>query len=255
MIRAKEMFYFLVASIVVGYLFAFKQLLTGNLSPWLNYSILAFIMIILNALACELAVLRFGCDAEYRLWGTQNIPWTVKKLLSHLREKERFKKEVPLWLIVPLVCIFVTLGLVKWLAVLVFEAVPVHLSRMKKGRLYAELTEWDLALIASLGPLVSVLLAVVSKIISGDLASGIFFDFAKMNIWYALFNLLPLSDFNGAKIFYGSKILWAFLFIFTLVILILLLGPTKIIATLIAAAIIGIIAVVLMFLLFERRRR
>ena len=250
MIRAKEIFYFLVASIVVGYLFAFKQLLTGNLSPWLNYSILAFIMIILNALACELAVLRFGCDAEYRLWGTRNIPWTVKKLFSHLREKERFKKEVPLWLIVPLVCIFATLGLVKWLAVLVFEAVPVHLSRMKKGRLYAELTEWDLALIASLGPLVSVLLAVVSKIISG----GLFEVFATMNIWYAFFNLLPLSDFNGAKIFYGSKILWAFLFIFTLVILILL-GITNIVTTLIAAAILGIIAVVLMFLLFDRKSR
>ena len=255
MIRAKEIFYFLVASIVVGYLFAFKQLLTGNLSSWLIYSILAFIMIILNALACEIAVSRFGCDAEYRLWGTRNISWTVKKLFRHLREKERFKKEVPLWLIVPLVCIFVTLGLVKWLAVLVFEAVPVHLSRMKKGRLYAELTEWDLALIASLGPLINVLIAIVSKFISGRLASGNLFEiFAVMNIWYAFFNLLPLSDFNGAKIFYGSKILWAFLFIFTLVILILL-GITNIVTTLIAAVVLGLISVVLIFLFFERRHR
>jgi len=252
MIRAKEIVYFLVASIVVGYLFAFRQF---NLSSWLIYSILAFIMIFLNALACELAVLKFGCDAEYRLWGTRNIPWTVKKLFGHLRGKERFKKEVPLWLIVPLLCIFATLGFVKWLSVLVFEAVPVHISRMKKGRLYADLTEWDLALIASLGPLVNILIAIVSKLIAGSSASGSLFGvFATMNIWYAFFNLLPLSDFNGAKIFYGSKILWAFLFIFTLVILILL-GITNVVTTVIAAVILGLIAVVFMFLLFEKRRR
>jgi len=248
MIRLKETIYFLIASAVIGYLFAFKQLMIGKFLPWLSYGVLAFIMIFLNAFACEIAMTRFGCDAEYRLWGTRRVSLILKGIFPFWRHKEYFKREIPLWLIWPLIFIFATWGYVRWLAVLVFEAVPIHVARIKAGRIYAELTEWDLALIATIGPLVNVLLAIVSKFLTGD----IFEIFATMNIWYALFNLLPLSDFNGAKIFYGSKMLWAFLFVFTVAILILL-GITNVVTTLIAAGVLGLIAVVFMYLWFEKK--
>jgi Zn-dependent protease len=32
--------------------------------------------------------------------------------------------------------------------------------------------------------------------------------FAKINLWYAFFNMFPLGNLDGAKIYFGSRLIW-----------------------------------------------
>jgi len=40
--------------------------------------------------------------------------------------------------------------------------------------------------------------------------------FATLNLTFVFFNLIPLADLDGSKIFFGSKVLWTFLVTLTL---------------------------------------
>ena len=72
--------------------------------------------------------------------------------------------------------------------------------------------EWDDALIGFYSTLALLVLASVCSFI--NVASFPFAEFAKYSLYYALYNLIPFSPLDGAKIFSGSRPLY----IFTLVI-------------------------------------
>ncbi len=233
---AKEILIFLLASFIMGYLFSFKELMTTSLSwnailVWLKMSGLALITLLVCVITCNVVIWRFGCDAEFRLW-------CIRQYGFH--KVSRFKRSFPAWILFPLGFVFLSLGYVKWLALTVFDVIPTT----RIGREYAEVTEWELALIAFFGLFANLALAVISKAVGWH-------TLASINIWFAFFNFLPISELNGAKILHGSKMLWVFGFIFTSIILILL-GITHIVTTIIAAGVVALIAVVLFFCFFER---
>lgn len=233
----REILIFLLSALIIGYLFSFKELMTTSLSwstllGWLKLSGLALITILVCVITCNLLTWRFGCDAEFRLW-------CIRQYGFH--KTSYFKKSIPAWILFPLGFVFLTLGYVKWLALTVFDVTPTT----RVGREYAEITEWELGLIAFFGLFANLVLAVISKAVGWD-------TLASINIWFAFFNFLPISELNGAKILHGSKMLWIFGFIFTSIILILL-GITHIVTTIIAAGVVALVAVVLFFCFFERK--
>ncbi len=67
------------------------------------------------------------------------------------------------------------------------------------------------------GPLTNVLLSILfiglSKLASSGLLSVILGTGAALSSWIALFNLIPFSVFDGAKIFWWSKITWVLIFL------------------------------------------
>ena len=44
-----------------------------------------------------------------------------------------------------------------------------------------------------------------------------FTEFARLNIFLAFFSMIPISDLDGNKIFFGSQIMWSFLAAITLI--------------------------------------
>jgi len=239
MLEKKEVGYFVIAGFIIGYLFAFKDLLEGNFLKWLEYGCLGSLIVFITSFICEIAASRFGCDAEFRLWMSD----------IRLAKKSRFQKTapwfIPVWLIVPVALVAVTWGYIKWLAIIVFDAVPS--SRVHKR--FVDLTEWELALIASTIPFTSLLIAVIAQLAGWK-------TFAMMSVLYALFNLVPFHELTGTKIFFGSMMLWIFAAIFTIAIFILIgiAGTTgQMFTVLIAAAIIAIVAVILFYLFHEAR--
>ena len=93
-----------------------------------------------------------------------------------------------------------------WLASLAFEIKPKVYRAAKRHGLYSfsEVTEFQIGLIAAAGVLINLIFAVV-----GYLAG--FPMFAKLNVWLAFFNMIPLSNLDGNKIFFGSLVIWSFL--------------------------------------------
>ncbi len=240
MLEKKEVGLFALAALVVGYAFSFKELLAGDILTWLKMSGYSFITILASSLACEIAAAKFGFDAEFRLWSID----------IRLRKKARFSRSkpwfIPAWLIFPVALILVSWGLkwliiITWLAVVSFDAVPA--ARFEKK--FINITEWELALIALAGPMTAIVIAVIAKFFGLDALST-------MSVLYAIFNLLPISELNGIKVFFGSMMLWIFSFIFAIMIFILL-GITNITTTIIAAIITAFLGVLVFYMLHEAK--
>jgi len=93
-----------------------------------------------------------------------------------------------------------------WMASLVFDVKPKTYRAAKRFGLYtfSEVTEYHLGLIAAAGVLINILISVISYFLGFELL-------ARLSMYYAFFNIIPLSDLDGNKIFFGSKIMWSFL--------------------------------------------
>ena len=66
------------------------------------------------------------------------------------------------------------------------------------------MTEYHLGLIAAAGIIANLIFAIVAYFAN-------FTDFAMISVFYAFFNIIPISKLDGNKIFFGSLILWSFL--------------------------------------------
>ncbi|MEM2956177.1 MAG: hypothetical protein QW041_01195 [Candidatus Pacearchaeota archaeon] len=225
MFNKKEAISILLAAIVIGYTISFK---TITWLGWISAAGLALIVLFVHHIGQKLTALFYDCSIEVNLW-------TVKQFW--LAKKSYFKFNFPLWVVLPVLLVIFTFGFVKWLALTTFEAIPLP-SRVR--RKYAELTEWDLALITVGGLFFNALLAVISQIFGWN-------NFAMLNLYFILFNLIPISKLDGGKIFFGSIMLWIFSLVLTIV-LILLLGTVSPITTIISAVLIAIIAVILFYI-------
>ena len=230
MFNKKEVFSLLIAALVIGYLYSLNEI---SWMGWLSMAGLALAILFIHHLGQKLASLFYDCTSELHLW-------TVRQF--GLRQWQHFRFDFPFWFIVPAVLAVITFPftLVKWLAVTTFEATPLP-SRIR--RRYAEITEWHLALIATGGLFMNAILALVSQIAGWN-------DFAMLNLYFILFNLVPLSKLDGSKIFFGSPMLWIFAVVFTLA-MIIFLGTISPIATIVAAVFIAIAAVILYYTTYE----
>ncbi len=236
MLKKHEIGAICLASLVIGFVTSFRHLQTyewQTLFTFLKFAGLGLIAVIACVATSKFVANEFGCDAEFRLWTMDRYGFERKHYL---------RKTMPTWILVPLFLVFISWGYIKWLGLLVFDI--GHSTRVAKGRDYTEMTEWELALIAFYGLLTNVALAIISKFLGWD-------AFSSLNIWFVFFNLLPISELNGTKILHGSIMLWIFSIVLVSI-MIILLGITNILTTVIAAVAFALVAVIAFFHFFER---
>jgi Zn-dependent protease len=224
MFKAKEAFSIILAALVIGYLISFKAL------SWQTFASgagLALLMLFIHHLGQKFTALFYDCSTESRLW-------TVKQF--SFAKSAHFRFDFPMWAMLPVFAVIFSFGLIKWLAVTTFEACPLPARVHRK---YAELTEFDLGLIAVGGLFFNALLAIISQAFGYN-------EFAMLNLYFILFNLIPVSTLDGGKIFFGSVMLWVFSAVFA-VIMIILLGNVSVLATIAAAIALAIAAVVIYY--------
>ena len=90
------------------------------------------------------------------------------------------------------------------MASLVFDIKP-HVYRAAKRHglySYSEVNESHIGTIAAAGVLTNLVFAVIGYLLG-------FAYFSKINIYFAFFNMLPISELDGNKIFFGNLLLWA----------------------------------------------
>ena len=220
----KETASILIASLVLGYITSFKSL---TWLSWISMAGLALIVLLAHHFGQKITSWFYDCSTETSLW-------TVRQF--SFKKSGHFKFDFPMWAALPVFLVILTFGAVKWLALTVFEATPLP-SRIQ--RKYAELTDWDLALIAVGGLFFNALLAVISH------AAG-WNSFALLNIYFIIFNLIPFSTLDGGKIFFGSPMLWVFCAVFSGLML-LLISNISLLATIAASVLVAVAAVVIYY--------
>jgi len=72
------------------------------------------------------------------------------------------------------------------------------------------MTEMHIGIIAAVGVITSLFFAVIGYLLG-------FTEFARLSIFFAFFSMLPFSELDGNKIYFGSFVLWSFLAALTLI--------------------------------------
>ncbi len=93
-----------------------------------------------------------------------------------------------------------------WMGSLVFDVKPKTYRAAKRFGLYtfSDVTEYHIGLIAASGVLINLIISIIGYFSGFELL-------ARISMYYAFFNIIPLSELDGNKILFGSKIMWSFL--------------------------------------------
>lgn len=184
----------IIAAVVLSLVFAYEGFNANALVSNLPAAVLGVALgFLLHELAHRFFARRYKCHAEFRLWPTGLFLAVALALVSNGA------------------FIFAAPG-----AVMIHEAIDVWGNVRPLGR-----KRYGIVSIA--GPAVNVVLAGIF-IASNALYAAPLFTFAAMvNIWLAIFNMLPIPPLDGSKVFAWDRRIWVGFFAL-LIVLFLFMG-------------------------------
>ncbi|MCK5624553.1 hypothetical protein KAI04_01805 [Candidatus Pacearchaeota archaeon] len=201
MLTKKEIIAILVSTIII----AFSINLMTSISSFLSTLLAIFAVILVNLIAKKITGFNFDVEIETTLWEIKRYGF---------KAHHRLKKALPVGAFLPILSklILFPINNFVWMASLVFDVKAKTYRAAKRHGLYkfSEMTEDHLGYIAAAGIGTNLAFGIIGYLIGFPL-------FAKLNIYYAFFNMIPISNLDGNKIFFGNIILWIFLAIITLI--------------------------------------
>lgn len=195
MFDKKEITWIIISILILGFIIGFSLKPSYSLYVFL----ISFLIISANVIVKKFASKYFYVDIKYKIWEIQRYWWY---------KNAHFKKPVPAGLIIPFFLSFLSLGMIKMMTLLQFDGKPSKKRVMKKRGMHRryEINESDLAFISAWGFWALILLAIFGAIFKIP-------SLAKFSIYYGLWNLLPIGDLDGMKLFFGSLVNWVLLVI------------------------------------------
>ena len=201
----EEFMHILGAIVLLFVVIAFADILSGKYFSLGLAFVFAVVIIAVSIIGKKVMASLLDTDVKHRMWTFSQ--WGI-------RQQQHFDRPMPSGIILPLVITLLTGGVVKIMTFLTYETSAKTSRAAKRSGFYsyAEMTDWDNALIGAAG-IVSVLaLAVITYFLPAQLE-----QLTGLAIGYAFWNMLPVSDLDGTQIFFGSRVLYATLAAITLV--------------------------------------
>ena len=199
MLNIKEFSIIIVISIIL----ALTISLIESLELFLYALLTIFLVILVNIFAKKIISFYLESEIEIKLWELKRYGF---------RTHDYLKKPFHAGAFFPIIITALTFGYVYWMACLVFETKPKVYRTAKRWGLYSfsEMTERHIGAIASAGIFANLIFGVIGYLIG-------FPEFARLNLYYAFFNMIPIGNLDGNKIFFGNIVLWSFLAILVLI--------------------------------------
>lgn len=199
MINKKESIIIILITIIIAVSLSFLK----TFDYFLYMLIPVLLVILINVFAKKFIAYYLDSEVEIDVWKVKRYGF---------RPESHFKKAFPTGAVFPLIFSLLTLGNVVWMASLVFDVKPKVYRAAKRHGLYkfSEMTEDHIGLIASAGIVANIVFAALGYLFG-------FESFAMLNISFAFFNILPFSDLDGNKIFFGNIVIWSLLAAITLI--------------------------------------
>ncbi len=197
MLNKKEIIAIISATLVLGIIISLLQ-------TWEIFFIttgLVLIVILINVTTKKITSFYLDTELEISLW--EFIRYGYKK-------HQHFKKPIPAGILIPLAIKFLSVGLLNWMACITFEIKGKVYRAARRHGIYSfsEITEKEIAWIASAGIIANIIFALVGYLTG-------YLGFAKLNLGFAFYNLIPISNLDGAKILFSNRIIWITLAIIT----------------------------------------
>lgn len=199
MLTKKECF---IVSLIIIIITLSLSLTTNFIEDWkivLGILLAVSLVILANIFSKKIMAYLLDSEIEMKVWEWGKYGFSKDK---------NSKKPFPIGAILPIISSIILLPFrsLVWMGSLVFDTRPRIYRGAKRFGLYAfsDITEYHLGLIAVSGIVINLILSVVGYFLGFPL-------FSRLNIYYAFFNMLPISELDGNKIFFGNMVLWGFL--------------------------------------------
>lgn len=189
MFNRKEVWSILIVGLVLG--ICLSVLDVGSF--FLNFGLI-LVVIFINVFTKKIFAYYLDSKIEFNIWSLRQYGFKLH---------QKFRTPIYLGLLLPLVLVGFSKGLFTWMGCLVFDIEKRTSRAARRHGLYtfSEVTEEHSGLIAFFGILLNLIFAWIFYLIG-------FSNFASLNLYYAAFNLIPFSDLDGNKIFFGWYALW-----------------------------------------------
>lgn len=205
MLNKEEIKVIFIVTLITGFILSLKTNLQ-NIHIALG---LILIVIVINIFGKKIASYYLDSEIEIKMWEVNRVGlfhWFNILPIARTHPSQKLKKPIPMGIILPLIVAIITLGNVIWLATTTFDVKKKVYRAARRYELYtfSEMTEFHIGIIAFFGIVVNLLFAVIGYLMGWT-------QFANLNILFAFFNTLPISNLDGNKIFFGSLVMWSFL--------------------------------------------
>jgi len=222
---------FIISILVLSFLISFREwggeefnLMTG-LFNWFNAALIVTLVLLVYNAAQRIAGLSVGYNAEYKMWVTG--------------------------LLIGLLFAFVSRGKI-W--VLLPGGIMIHhLAGHRLGYFRYGLGYFAHGMIAVAGTVALITLAALFKIINANLANPLLDKIILFCVIFAIYDILPIPPLSGSRLFFGSRMVYAFMFFTIVVAGILLLLDINVLMAVLGSIAIGIILWLLYYIFFERK--
>jgi len=198
--------------IILAIILAFVISLVETLELFLYVLLSVFLIFIINITAKKVVSFYLDTEIEIKLWEIKRVGlfYFIGLIpITTPHPSHKLKRPFPLGAFLPIIMKVLSVGYLNWMACFVFDVKSKIYKTAKRHGLYtfSEISEFHIGLIAAAGIFANLIFAIIGYFIG--LPEQM--NFITLSIWFAFFNILPISELDGNKIFFGNLTLWSFL--------------------------------------------
>ena len=196
--------------VIISLIIAFAITLVETPAYFFYTLLSVFLIISINTIAKKVAAYYAESEVEVKIWQLER--WGLIGILlseGFFHPSREFKRPFPIGAFLPIVSKILLFPVANfvWMGSLIFDVKTKIYKAAKRHNItfsFSEITDYQIGLIASAGILANLTIAVIAYLIGVPPEM----NFAKLSAFYVFFNMLPLSNLDGNKIFFGNKIIW-----------------------------------------------
>jgi hypothetical protein len=238
LISYREIKTIIVIALILSFIFGFNDnkpnfVLKDWLKNLIYIFILSFSIVLANNLGYKLMARYANSNVEIKIWN------------SHVFKEEFKFSKIPLYIFTPVLPALIALFSNGQWFVPVVNTFNVN-DYSVYGRKFPKLTYFNQGLIAVTGLFFVFILMIFFKILL--INEGI-----KIGSWFILFNLIPISDLPGAKIFIASRVMYLSSLLF-FILNILLIQNLNVLSSIIISLFFSVLIGVIYFYYIEYKK-
>lgn len=222
---------FIISILILSFIISFKEWgksqfnLVIGIFNWFNAALIVTLAFIVYTTAQRIAGLSVGFQVEHKMWTTGLL---IGLLFA-------FVSKGNIWLFLP-------------------GGIMIHhLAGHRLGYFRYDLSYFAHGMIAISGTIALITFAALLKILNTFFASSLLEKAILFMIIFAIYDVLPIPPLSGSRLFFGSRMVYAFLFSTIIISGILLLSDINVMMAIVGSIIIGIVCWLLYYIFFEQK--
>ena len=222
----------IISILIIAFIISFSEWGTGSevsigtgLLNFFNAILLVALTFIVRESAHRIGALQAGFRAEYKMWTWGLLVGLIFAFVSNGK----------LWFLLP------------------GGIIIHHIAGHRIGWYRYGLNYFGVGVISLFAPISNILLVIIFKLINSSLNNPLINKLILLNIALAAWTMLPIPPLDGSRVFYGSRMLFAFSFITIIAAAALLYFIENVWLAIAGAILIGIIGWLLNYIFLESK--